>query len=56
MNIAQKGIELAQHVDSLITIPNEKLLTVLGREHSACWTPSARPTTCCWARCRVSPT
>jgi cell division protein FtsZ len=28
--IADQGIELAQHVDSLITIPNEKLLTVLG--------------------------
>ncbi len=35
MAVAQKGIEeLAQHVDSLITIPNEKLLTVLGREVS----------------------
>lgn len=32
MQVAMKGIEeLAQHVDSLITIPNEKLLTVLGR-------------------------
>ncbi len=32
MQVAQKGIEeLAQHVDSLITIPNEKLITVLGR-------------------------
>jgi cell division protein FtsZ len=28
-----KGIEdLSQHVDSLITVPNEKLLTVLGRD------------------------
>jgi cell division protein FtsZ len=35
MQVAQKGIEeLTQHVDSLITIPNEKLLTVLGREVS----------------------
>lgn len=35
MQIALKGIEdLAQHVDSLITIPNEKLLTVLGRDVS----------------------
>ena len=35
MQVAMKGIEeLAQHVDSLITIPNEKLLTVLGREVS----------------------
>jgi cell division protein FtsZ len=33
MQVALKGIEeLSQHVDSLITIPNEKLLTVLGRE------------------------
>ncbi|MFT5132027.1 MAG: cell division protein FtsZ [Gammaproteobacteria bacterium] len=33
--IAEDGIqELAQFVDSLITIPNEKLLTVLGRDVS----------------------
>jgi cell division protein FtsZ len=33
MQVALKGIEeLSHHVDSLITIPNEKLLTVLGRE------------------------
>ncbi len=32
MQVALKGIEeLEQHVDSLITIPNEKLITVLGR-------------------------
>lgn len=32
MAIAEQGIrELSEHVDSLITIPNEKLLTVLGR-------------------------
>ena len=31
MSIAQEGItELSEHVDSLITIPNEKLLSVLG--------------------------
>jgi cell division protein FtsZ len=31
--VADHGIEeLVQHVDSLITIPNEKLLTVLGRD------------------------
>lgn len=35
MQVAMKGIEeLSQHVDSLITIPNEKLLTVMGREVS----------------------
>lgn len=33
MQIANAGIdELVKHVDSLITIPNEKLLTVLGRD------------------------
>jgi cell division protein FtsZ len=33
--MAQKGIEeLSQHVDSLITIPNEKLLNVMGRDVS----------------------
>ncbi|HEY2623644.1 cell division protein FtsZ [Dyella sp. Tek66A03] len=33
MQVAMKGIEdLQQHVDSLITVPNEKLLSVLGRE------------------------
>lgn len=33
MTIAEKGIEeLAQHVDSLITIPNSKLAAVLGGE------------------------
>ena len=32
MDVAHKGIEqLREHVDSLITIPNEKLLTVLGK-------------------------
>lgn len=34
MRIADEGIvELSKHVDSLITIPNEKLLTILG-EHT----------------------
>ena len=32
MTIAEEGIaELAEHVDSLITVPNEKLLSVLGK-------------------------
>src|SRR3546814_18925596 len=32
MQVALKGIdELSQHCDSLITIPNEKLIPVLGR-------------------------
>lgn len=35
MQVAHKGIEeLGQYVDSLITVPNEKLLSVLGREVS----------------------
>ncbi|MGB1541642.1 MAG: cell division protein FtsZ, partial [Cycloclasticus sp.] len=35
MLLAEKGIEeLALHVDSLITIPNEKLLHVLGKDMS----------------------
>jgi len=35
MKVATEGIsELANQVDSLITIPNEKLLTVLGKEMS----------------------
>lgn len=35
MQVAEKGIEnLSQAVDSLITIPNEKLLRVLGKEMS----------------------
>ncbi len=33
MKIAEEGIaELSRHVDSLITIPNEKLLAILGKE------------------------
>ncbi|MGD2083799.1 MAG: cell division protein FtsZ [Chromatiales bacterium] len=35
MQVAEQGIaELGQHVDSLITIPNEKLLQVLGKNMS----------------------
>jgi cell division protein FtsZ len=35
LSIAQEGVaELQQHVDSLITIPNEKLLEVLGKNTS----------------------
>ena len=35
LNVANAGLdELSQHVDSLITIPNEKLLAVLGKEMS----------------------
>ena len=56
MQVALKGIEeLSQHCDSLITIPNEKLITVLGR-NATMIRPSAPPTTCCRAPCRASPT
>lgn len=35
MNVASQGLtDLAEHVDSLITIPNEKLLSVLGKNTS----------------------
>lgn len=35
LQIADEGIrQLAEHVDSLITIPNEKLLTILGKDAS----------------------
>ncbi len=35
MQIAEDGIQaLSEHVDSLITIPNEKLLTILGKDAS----------------------
>jgi cell division protein FtsZ len=35
MKVAEQGIaELSEHVDSLITIPNNKLLTVLGKNMS----------------------
>jgi cell division protein FtsZ len=35
LNVANSGLdELSQHVDSLITIPNEKLLAVLGKDMS----------------------
>lgn len=35
MNIADQGLkQLSEHVDSLITIPNEKLLAVLGKNTS----------------------
>ena len=35
MGVAEQGVkDLGQYVDSIITIPNEKLLTVLGKETS----------------------
>ena len=37
LQIADEGIRLlAEHVDSLITIPNEKLLTILGKDAACC--------------------
>ena len=53
--VADHGmVELAKYVDSLITIPNQKLLTVLGQRTPRCSMPSSRPTPCCRARCRAS--
>ncbi len=46
MAIAEQGIrELAEHVDSLITIPNEKLMDVLGKG-STYWMLSVQPMMC----------
>ena len=56
MNIAEEGIAaLSEHVDSLITVPNEKLLSVLGKGISLRDAFPAPPTRCCWERLRVSP-
>ncbi len=41
--------------DSLITIPNQKLLTVLGRADDAARCLQGAPTRCCRAPCRASP-
>ena len=52
-----EGIErLREKVDTLIVIPNEKLLRDGRAPHHASSTPSARPTTCCARACRASPT
>lgn len=56
MQIADEGIRmLAESVDSLITIPNEKLLTILARM-PACCPPSPRPTMYWPVPFAVSPT
>ena len=47
--------ELGKYVDSLITIPNQKLLHGARRPRRRCSTPSSAPTRCCRARCRASP-
>lgn len=55
MQIADEGIRmLAESVDSLITIPNEKLLTIWARM-PACCPPSPRLTTYWPVPCVVSP-
>ena len=54
--IADQGIsELGKYVDSLITIPNEKLLAVLGGETTLARRVQARQTRYCRVRCRVLP-
>ncbi len=56
MRIAEQGIaELGRFVDSLITIPNEKLLVRARADARRCSTRSVRPTRCCRAPCRASP-
>ena len=48
MQVADEGIRaLSDCVDSLITIPNEKLLTILGKDASLSTSPTSRPL---WAR------
>ena len=55
MRVAEQGIaELGRFVDSLITIPNEKLLSVLGPQ-TTLLDAFRRRTKCCKARCRASP-
>jgi cell division protein FtsZ len=52
---ADHGIaELSKYVDSLITIPNQKLLTVLGKQTTLLDAFKAA-NRCCRARCRASP-
>ena len=54
---AERGLdELRDCVDTVITIPNERLLAIARPHHARCSTPSRRPTTCCGRRCRASPT
>ena len=54
---AEQGVEdLANEVDTLIVIPNSRLLT-RARQVRRRWSrPSAWPTTCCARACRASPT
>jgi len=47
MQVADEGIrQLSECVDSLITIPNEKLLTILGKDASLLARYVASPTSC----------
>ncbi len=49
-HVAQAGIEeLGKKVDSLIIIPNDKLMQVLGEDVGAAGRLRAPPTTCCTA-------
>ena len=53
--VADHGIaELGKYCDSLITIPNQKLLTVLGPQ-TTLLDAFKSPTRCCRAPCRVLP-
>ena len=53
---AEEGIrELREKVDTLIIIPNDRLLQVVERPRRSS-TPSGSPTTSCARACRASPT
>ena len=53
---AEKGImELKAQVDTLVVIPNDKLLQIVGK-NTSCPTPSAWRMTCCARAFRASPT
>ena len=52
---AERGLEeLRECVDTVITIPNERLLATIARTHVAHRGVRARPTTCCGRRSRAS--
>ena len=56
MRQAEEGIAaLKEAVDTLIVIPNQRLLATRRRATRRCSRPSAGPTTCCSRRCAASP-
>jgi cell division protein FtsZ len=54
--LAEEGIDnLKQHVDTVIIIPNDRLLNVVEKK-ATLMDALKRPTTCCVRACRASPT